>query len=233
MAYRFPSIDDFKAQFVRDFPYATPASAPGKTRATGTTVILGGGVTSITVVSGGAGYTPTQPPGVVLYGGKGLGARATATVTGTAVSAFTIIDPGFGYIEAPTVYVTIGGDNTDLKKVTDFDIAKALTLATAFNSSMSLFGSQAAYTTAMCLLAAHYLCTSVNAGQVGLNGQANWITAAKTVDGVTESFQIPKRILNSPYLSKLSRTVYGAQYLELVSPLLIGNIQSFRGVTQP
>jgi hypothetical protein len=50
---------------------------------------------------------------------------------------------------------------------------------------------------------------------------------------VSEDFDIPKRILNSPYLSKLSKTTYGAQFLELVSPQPIANFQTFYRQTLP
>ena len=70
-------------------------------------------------------------------------------------------------------------------------------------------------------------------GGMGMNGKAEWLTQSKTVGNVTESYSIPDRILKSPYLSKLSKTTYGAQLLELVSPQLIGNFASFHRDTLP
>lgn len=234
MALVLPTISEFKAQFVRDFPYATPAAKPGMVRAEGVAAISSDGVvTGIAVTAPGSGYVTTQPPSVVIYGGGGVGALANATVVGSAVTAITLTNPGFGYVTAPVVYVSLGGDNTDNEKITDFDLARAYTAAVQFNISQALFGTQAAFSYAVNLLAAHYLCQTVQAGATGLGGKAEWLTNAKTIGNVTESYAIPERVLRSPYLAKLSKTTYGAQFLELVSPLLIGNFQAFHGITHP
>lgn len=234
MSFTLPTLDDFKAQFVRDFPYATPAEKSSMVRAEAEASINAGGVvTGIAVTTPGSGYVATQPPTVVIYGGGGVGAKATATVVGDAVTVITLVNPGFGYKTVPLVYVTLAGDNTDTEKVTDFDLARAFTAAVQFNMSASLFGSQSAFSYAMNLLAAHYLCQTLQAGGTGLGGKAEWLTNSKTVGNVTESYSIPERVLKSPFLAKLSKTTYGAQFLELVSPQLIGNFQSFHGITHP
>ena len=67
------------------------------------------GVGSITVTSGGAGYTSAPTVTLSLPPGGGTRATATATVTGGAVSGFTIINPGSGYLIPPTVTITGGG----------------------------------------------------------------------------------------------------------------------------
>lgn len=235
MSYVSPTISDFKQQFGRDFPFATPAEVPsGVVLPVGTPVTNGNNVTSITLTSAGSGLK-AGTFGVVLYGGAGTRAKASVTIAAGIATGFTVIDQGIGYTSVPSLYVPIPGqgDNTDKKKVTDFDIARALTLALAFNVAQGLFGSQVAFTTAYDLLAAHYLCETLQAGMIGLGGQADWLTKSKTVGNVKQDFSIPDRVLKSPYLGKLSKTTYGAQFLELVSPQLIGNVQSFRGQTNP
>ena len=59
------------------------------------------GLRSISVTSGGTGYT--QAPKVYLSGGGGSGATATASVSGGAISSITLTDTGTGYSSAPTV----------------------------------------------------------------------------------------------------------------------------------
>lgn len=233
MAYQLPTIPDFKAQFVRDFPLATPLTLAGVVGAEATASLNGSSVSAVAVTLGGSGYKPSQLPGVIFYGGGGIGARASVTLAGSAVATVVVASGGYGYLLAPVVYITLGGDNTDQEKVTDWDIARAFVAAVQFNSTQGVFGTQAAYTYATNLLAAHYLCETIAAGGMGLGGKAEWITKAKDVGNVSEQFDIPARILNSPYLSKLSKTTYGAQYLELVSPQLIGNFQSFHRRTLP
>lgn len=233
MSYVAPSIGLFKAQFVRDFPYATPLLPNGVTNAVLTCSInSAGNVTEVAITSGGVGYSESNPPTIVIYGGGGIGAAASLTVTGGVITATAITEAGIGYTIAPQAYVAVG-DNTNTEKVTDYDIARALTAAMQFNFNPGLFSSQAAYTYAANLLSAHYLCETVVAGTTGLNGKAEWLTKAKQVGNVHEQFDIPQRILNSPFLSKLSKTTYGAQFLELVSPQLIANFKTFYRQTLP
>lgn len=234
MAYLLPTIADFKAQFVRDFPFATPSATAGVVGATATASIDdSGSVTGVAVDTAGSGL-PSQPtPAAVVYGGGGIGALLSVTVVGGAVTAIAVTNGGYGYTTAPLVYVALGGDNTNTKKVSDFDIARAFNAAEAFNMTRNLSGSQSAFTYAYNLLAAHYLCETLQASMTGLGGKAEWLTQSKMVGNVSESYQIPPRVLNSPFLAKLSRTTYGAQFLELFSPQLVGNMSAFYRPTLP
>jgi hypothetical protein len=66
------------------------------------------GVATITVNSGGSGYTTA--PTVTITGGGGSGATATATVSGGAVTAVTVTARGLNYSSVPTV--SFGGPGT-------------------------------------------------------------------------------------------------------------------------
>lgn len=93
-------------------------SAPetvGGTTATGTVVLSGGRVTSITVASGGTGYlvAPTITISAPETEG-GTTAQATATISGGIVTAIVVdaVNFGSGYLEAPTVTISaapVGG----------------------------------------------------------------------------------------------------------------------------
>jgi uncharacterized repeat protein (TIGR01451 family) len=61
-------------------------------------------VNSVTIGSGGSGYTSGAT--VVISGGGGSGATATATVTAGVVTAITITNPGSGYTSTPAVTVS-------------------------------------------------------------------------------------------------------------------------------
>ena len=63
-----------------------------------------GTVNSITIGSGGSGYTTGA--NVAISSGGGNGATATATVTGGVVTAITITNPGSGYTSTPSVAIT-------------------------------------------------------------------------------------------------------------------------------
>jgi hypothetical protein len=67
---------------------------------TATAAVSGGGVTGITVGSGGSNYT--SAPDVVVTG-IGTGCLATATVSGGAITGVTVTAPGTGYTVAPTI----------------------------------------------------------------------------------------------------------------------------------
>ena len=68
----------------------------------------GNGVSSIPVVTTGAGYLDT--PIVTITGGGGVGATAVANISSSgAVTNITITSPGTGYTSAPTVTLFGGG----------------------------------------------------------------------------------------------------------------------------
>lgn len=114
--------------------------------------------------------------------------------------------------------------------VMDSDITKALAEA-AFNINQGLFGSQGEYSLAFMYLTAHYLVSDLQASSQGVSGQYSWLQTAKAAGSVSESFQIPQKILDNPYLAMLSKTRYGAKYLSLLLPRITGQIFAVAGRT--
>ena len=114
----------------------TPLSAAGignysssGTGAEATCTISGGGVGStFTVTAGGSGYTAA--PTVLLSGGGGTGATATAAVSGGAVTSLTRTAAGSGYTSAPVVILSTLPTVT----LTDLD---ALTIIPPFEVDIS------------------------------------------------------------------------------------------------
>lgn len=239
MSYILPSISEFKAQFLGDFPWAVPPAAKGGsgavitiTSATGPNQSLVTG--DVVLTAGGTLYANT--PTIIVQGGGGTGAIIVPTVVAGVITALTLLSGGYGYSvpSAIRVYISSGaGDNSAEDKVNDFDIATAQIAAMQFNMTQGLFGSQQAFTYAYNLLAAHYLCKILAASAAGLAGKGEWITNSKSVGDVSESYNIPDRIMRSPYLSRLATTTYGISFAELVLPSLIGNTASFHRCTLP
>ena len=87
------------------------------TKATAVAVLLGSGVSLVTIGNGGTNYTVA--PTVVLTGGGGTGATATATISGGAVTSITVTNSGSGYTTSPTVSFTGGGTAYEINDTTD------------------------------------------------------------------------------------------------------------------
>lgn len=226
MAFSAPSVDDFKGQFYRDFPFAVPSYG-----ASAAATLTAGAVSAIAVVAGGYKYQTAPTVSLSAPPTGGTQATATATISKGAVTGFTITDPGAGYVAAPDVsFESNDGDETDQKRVTDRDVNAAINLA-AININPGLFGSQAKYTIAFNFLAAHWLCTNLQNSAQGVQGAGEWLEASKNVGPISKALAIPPRILNSPYLAALSKTTYGFQYLGIISPLLVGNFVGLVGRT--
>lgn len=81
--------------------------AGASTAATGTAVLSGSSVASVTIVGGGTGYVST--PRVAFTGGGGSGATGTAVVSGGVVTGVTITNAGQNYSSAPTAAFIGGG----------------------------------------------------------------------------------------------------------------------------
>jgi hypothetical protein len=123
-------------------------------------------------------------------------------------------------------------DQTDTSRIRDKDITKALVQA-GINFSQANWSSQANFTYAYCLLAAHYLCENIAASSQGINGQGEWLINAKSVDTISANFSIPERIMKSIILAPISKTTYGCAYLELLAPQLVGNVFPVCGFSKP
>jgi hypothetical protein len=221
MGFTIPTVDQFKAQFFRGFPFAVPAWG-----ATATVVITSGVVTAVNLATGGQGYTTAPTVAVTPVQGdiSGGGAILTPTVAAGSVTGLAITDGGSGYIQPPSVTFSGGaGDPTNPQEVQDTDIQGAITDA-QYNINEGLFATQDTWNRGFLYLAAHQLVEKLLMDAEGTQSQYAWLTTAKSVADVNESFQIPDRISADPFLAHLSKTRYGAMYLQIISPQLIGNV---------
>lgn len=228
MPYTIPSVSDFKAQFPRDFPYAVPAWGA----AAGTAVLAAGVISSVPVAAGGKGYTSAPTITVKDPNPAATGAALVAVLTANKVTGITVTAGGTGYT-APTFEFTGGaGDDTNLKLLVDADVLGGIQDA-QYNVSQALFDSQASYARAFMYLAAHCMIEKIRMAGQGLASQGIWNTISKGVGDVTSSYQIPDKIMRDPMLSCFATTAYGKMYLQIISPLLVGNIGTSRSWTNP
>lgn len=116
--------------------------------------------------------------------------------------------------------------------VIDDDIVKAFG-QTNVNFNQALFADQGTYNIGYLLLSAHYLVYDLRMSSQGISGQFSWIESSKSVGSVSESFQIPERIMANPEFAMLSKTNYGAKFLLLILPQLTANVFIVAGRTRP
>lgn len=116
--------------------------------------------------------------------------------------------------------------------VLDQDITSAF-ISASVNIDQTNYDNQGAYSLGFNLLSAHYLVMNLRQSSQGINGQFNFLQASKGAGSINEAFSIPQRILDDPYWSMLSKTNYGAMYLQILLPQLAGNVFTVFGTTLP
>lgn len=134
---------------------------------------------------------------------------------------------------------------TGLETVRDLDIQSALNLAsTVFNPQLfdttALPGPTSEAMLAYLYAAAHFLVISLQAAgglsavsrYQGPNSQGDGIITNKAVGGVSIGYTWPALITDNPALYGLTKTSYGQVYLQILMPLLVGNMAVVLGETQ-
>ncbi len=121
-----------------------------------------------------------------------------------------------------------------IEMVRDTDISNCFIDCNAMVNP-ALFSEQANFSVGYLNLAAHFLVMKLRTAgsKQGLNSQYSWMQVGKSVGGVSESLQIPERIMENAELAMLSQTGYGAKYLLLILPYLVGQIFTVCGATTP
>lgn len=116
--------------------------------------------------------------------------------------------------------------------VMDSDITKAFMEASA-NFNAGLFGTDDKLKIAYLYLTAHYLVNDLMAAKDQSGSSSQFPVSSRSIGAVSESYSIPEWILKDPILSYYSTTRYGMKYISIVKPLLIGNVQVYKGYTTP
>ena len=110
----------------------------------------GGNLTSITITDGGSGYS--SAPTVVITGGGGTGATATATLSDGVVSSVTVTNEGSGYTSVPTVTFTGAFSGSLATGIANTNgLPSGLSAASAYNTTSYLTGAPTTIGTAQAL----------------------------------------------------------------------------------
>jgi hypothetical protein len=167
--------------------------------------MVGSAIASFTVTNGGSGYT--SAPSVVITGGGGTGATATAVVAGGAVTGVTLTSGGTGYAFPPNVSISGGGGTG----------AKASAVLTLQSTQARLCGGAAAcYPPAVNYTPLYYL---VNGAAFDKTNPANSLFAAtsgtSTVTPVTGNVLV--RLVNAGLRMHVP-SIVGSQTTPLTVP---------------
>lgn len=76
---------------------------------------------SVSITSGGAGYTST--PTVTVFGGSGSGAAVSATISDGSVVSVILTNSGTGYLPGDTVQFAFSGGGTDSSAILEANLA--------------------------------------------------------------------------------------------------------------
>lgn len=103
--------------------------------------------------------------------------------------------------------------------VTDEDISKAMTQAQI--NANERFGNNCNEKIYIFLhLVAFYLVMDLKNASAGINSAYAGLVASKSVGDVSESYNFPQWVINSPLYSIYSQNGYGMKYLSLIVPYL-------------
>lgn len=120
---------------------------------------------------------------------------------------------------------------TELPDIRDEDITAALAEANAvFNPDIYPTDKPEIADLALSYLTAHFLQTDIEAADG--QGQARFIQTSRSVDGVSESLDIPDWMKEAEF-AFYSTTYYGQKWLMLTKPYLDGAVYVIEGGTTP
>lgn len=136
------------------------------------------------------------------------------------------------YFDRDFPFLPVGDVENQLDYVRDKDISRAMDEAN-LNFNEGLFSDAEDRKMAFGYLTAHYLVIDLNNSAQGANGSFSGFMSSKSVGNVSVGYNLPAWILESPIYSLLARTNYGAKYLALIVPLMVGQVFTVRGTTQP
>lgn len=107
--------------------------------------------------------------------------------------------------------------------IQDADIMRAFNEAKV-NFNAGLFGDDNTVKMVFLYLAAHYLVIDLNNAMNPLAMGFMGFTQSKSVGSVSQSFALPDFVTKNAALSQYMQTGYGAKYVSLITPYLVGNI---------
>lgn len=146
---------------------------------------------------------------------------------------------------APNFYKSLTDGNTTLPTDTtnwalvndsvdnyiqDSDILRAFNEAKV-NFNAALFGDDDTVKMVFLYLAAHYLVIDLNNAMNPLAMGFMGFTQSKSVGSVSQSFALPDFVTRNATLSQYMQTGFGAKYVSLIYPYLIGNVLLIKGKT--
>lgn len=120
--------------------------------------------------------------------------------------------------------------DSTLNYVTDADIERAMSQA-IINANIRYGANDTERINIYLHLIAFYLVMDWHNASAGVNSSYSGLVASKSVGDVSESYNFPQWMVNSPLYSLYSSNGYGMKYLSLIIPYLSVTILFSRGRT--
>lgn len=247
--YNKITVQMFKDYFIRDFPYMVYAvqkinfpSLP-----TSGTFRIGYGAAETADINFDATANDIEIAMRLIVGLESItviGSIATdLTITFNGVSGLVNIltinsntlQDALLFAVVPIVTEEIPGEAISIaitKYILDEDIQRAIDEAFS-RMNHGPYDDQEQFDISSYYLSAHYLVMNIRSSSSGISGSYEWLTSSKGVGSVNTSYAIPQYIMDNPLFASLSKTNYGARYLEMLWPLLPGQMFVSAGATSP
>lgn len=138
----------------------------------------------------------------------------------------SLIDDNTALPTDPEAWKKVKGDIYNY--VTDADIERAM--SQAYLNRNPRFGTDDEERINIYLhLIAFYLVMDIQNAAGGVNSSYMGLVASKSVDGVSESYNFPQWLVNSPTYGLFAQNGYGMKYLSLILPYMSVTVMFSRG----
>lgn len=143
----------------------------------------------------------------------------------------SLVDGNMGNLPTDTDFWVKVADSVE-NYISDAQILRAMQEAKqVFNQA--LWGSDEGITLGFLYCTAHFLVIDTRAQMAGISGNGNYPVSSRSVGSVSESYAIPTQFNDDALLGMYNQTSYGNKYLQMILPLLRGNVVPVCGRTLP
>lgn len=145
--------------------------------------------------------------------------------------------------DSDTFYKSLKDDNTEPLDTEDYwqedkdesaeDYVSDTDIENAWSEALEVANIDLLTDLMFLYLVAFYLSYDLNLAESGAAGTGSFPVSQRTVGSVSESYGLPKWVLDDPLLSFYAKNGFGLKYLSMLLPKLCGNVQAVAGWSLP